>query len=420
MNKRMTIMVTALVLVFGGIIGFNLFKAFMIKRFFASYEAPPASVSSVVAKKIEWQPYISAVGNFAAINGVDVNSQASGNVVSIHFESGQYIEKDQPLIDIDDRIDQANLKFGQADMALKDINYQRQVNLYKRAATPGSSVDEAKASLAQAQANVEKTSAEIQQKHITAPFSGQLGIRQVNLGQYITPGQTSIVSLQSLDPLYLNFNLPEQLFKQLYVGQKIRFHVEEFPNAYFLGKISAINSKVDLNTHNIQVQATVPNCPSLAVSDPTKSPLIKVEKIPGTEKSIISCSTETNTANHVQKFVLMPGMFTSIEVEQKPIPDVVVLPSTSISYSLYGNSVFIIEPLEKPRQTADGKEIMQVRRVFVNTGEQQNNYTIIKSGVKPGQLVVSSGELKLQNGSHVVINNSVQLNDKADFNKLGQ
>lgn len=420
MNKRMTIMVSALGIVFGGIIGFNLFKGFMIKRFFASYEAPPVSVSSVSAKKIDWKPSIGAVGNFVAINGVDVNSQASGNVVTIHFESGQYIEKGQPLIDIDDRIDQANLKFGQADMALKDINYQRQVNLFKRDATPSSSVDEAKASLAQAQANVEKTSAEIQQKHITAPFSGQLGIRQVNLGQYVTPGQTSIVTLQSLDPLYLEFNLPEQLFKLLHVGQNIRFHVEEFPNAFFLGKISAINSKIDPNTHNILVQATLPNCPSEAVNDPTKSQLVTVKKIEGTGKSIISCDTQTNSKNHVQKFVLMPGMFTSIAVEQPPVPGVVVLPSTSISYSLYGNSVFIIEPLAEPKKTPDGKDIMQVKRVFVSTGDQEDNYTIIKSGVNAGQLVVSSGELKLQNGAHVVINNEVKLNENADFNKLSQ
>lgn len=420
MNKRMTIMVTALVLVFGGIIGFNLFKSFMIKRFFASYEAPPVSVSSVIATKIDWKPHIGAVGNFVAINGVDVNSEASGNVVTIHFESGQYIEKNQPLIDIDDRIDQANLKFNQADMALKDINYQRQANLYKRGATPSSSVDEAKASLAQAQASVEKTAAEIQQKHITAPFSGQLGIRQVNLGQFITPGQTSIVTLQSLDPLYLEFNLPEQLFKLLHVGQGIQFHVEEFPNAVFQGKINAINSKIDPNTHNILVQATLPNCPSSAAMDPDQSPLVSVKKINDGNKRIITCSTDTNSKNHIQKFVLLPGMFTSIAVEQPPIPNVVVLPSTAISYSLYGNSVFLIEPLKEPKKTPDGKEIMQVRRVFVNTGDQEENFTIISNGVNAGQQVVSSGELKLQNGAHVVINNSIKLNENADLNKLSQ
>lgn len=420
MNKRMTIMITALVIVFGGIIGFNLFKGYKIRQFFADFQPPPISVSSVTAVKKDWQPYINAVGNFVAINGVDVNSQASGNVVTIHFDSGQFVEKDKPLIDIDDSVDQANLKFNQADMALKDLNYQRQINLFKRGATPSSSVDETKASLAQAQANVEKIQAEIKQKHITAPFSGKLGIRQVNLGQYITPGQTSIVTLQSLDPLYLEFNLPEQLFKSLHIGQGIRFHVDEFPNALFEGKISAINSKIDTNTHNILVQAILPNCPALHGQDPAKSPLVSVRKPKDDTRSIVTCRTETNTKNHVDQFVFMPGMFTSIAVEQPSIPDVVVLPSTAISYSLYGNSVFIIEPLKTPEKDKQGRDIMQVRRVFVSTGEQEGNDTIIKSGVKPGQLVVSSGELKLQNNARVIINNSVPLNPVSNPDNLSQ
>lgn len=163
-------MIVALAIVFGGIIGFNLFKSFMIKRFFASYEPPAISVSSVTALQKNWKPHLAAVGNFVAINGVDVNSEASGNVVKIHFESGQYLEKDSPLIDIDDSVDQATLKFNQAELALRELNYKRQFDLFKRGATSSSVVDEATASLQQAQANVEQRQAEIRKKHILAPF----------------------------------------------------------------------------------------------------------------------------------------------------------------------------------------------------------------------------------------------------------
>lgn len=420
MKKRMTIMITALIVIFGGIIVFNLFKSIMIKHFFAHYEPPAVSVSSVTALKKNWEPRINAVGNFVAINGVDVNSQASGNVVKIHFDSGQYIKKDNLLIDIDDSVEQATLKFSQADMALKNLNYKRQTDLFKRGATPSSSVDEAKANLQQSEANVEKIQAQITQKHITAPFSGELGIRQVNLGQYISPGQTAIVTLQSLDPMYVEFNLPEQMLKLLRISQGILFSVEEFPEVLFKGKITAINSKVDPGTHNVLVQASLPNCPTIAVQHPEKSTLINITNEKDGNKKVVTCNSELNAKNNIDHFVFIPGMFTSISIEQPPIPDVIVLPSTAISYSLYGNSVFIIEPDKDGKKDKDGKVLLYVKRVFVSTGDQEGNYTVITKGVQAGQQVVSSGELKLQNGARVVINNSVQLNSVSNPDSLGQ
>lgn len=420
MNKRLTIMGITLLVVFGGIIAFNLFKAFMIKQFFASYEPPAVTVSSAVAQSVDWKPTIDAVGNFVAINGVDVNSEASGNVVKIHFESGQYVEKDEPLITIDDSIDQALLKFNQSELTLKELSYKRQADLFKRGATPSSSVDEAKANLQQAQAKVEQIQAQIQQKHIGAPFSGRLGIRQVNLGQYVTPGQTSIVSLQSLDPLYLEFYLPEQYYKRVHVNQPITFSVEEFPNILFEGTISAINSKVDLTTHNVQVQAILPNCPADAIKDPTKSPLIKTRKQIRGDKLNVSCNSELNQKNKIKSFVFIPGMFSSIEVDQPAEPNTVIVPSTAISYSLYGNAVYIIEKNKEGKKNKDGTDQLVVNRIFVTTGEQQGNYTVIKSGIKAGQLVVSTGDLKLQNGTPIVINNSVNLDSDSEPDKLGQ
>lgn len=413
-------MVSALAIVFGGIIGFNLFKAFMIKRFFASYEPPASSVSTFTAVEKEWKPTIATVGNFVALNGVDINAEISGKVEKIHFESGQFIEKGNFLIDIDDQVDQATLKFNQAELALRELNYKRQADLLKRGATSSSGVDEAKASLQQAQANVSKIEAEINKKHIVAPFSGQLGIRQVNLGQYVTPGQTAIVTLQSLDPLYLEFNLPEQLLPRLSINQSIQFSVEEFPNRLFAGKITAINAKVDTNTHNILVQATVPNCPVDALTDQKKASLMKVMEEKTKGQTLTTCNTEYNSLNHITQFALIPGLFASINIEQPTISNVIVIPSTAISYSLYGNSVFIVEKDKDGKKDKDDKPVMRVKRIYVTTGEQDGNYTVIKKGLKAGQQVVSSGELKLQNDTAVVINNTVSLNDIGDLDKLGQ
>ncbi len=418
MKKRMKITIIALVVVFGGIIAFNLIKAFMIKRFFASYEMPPVTVSTVTAVQKNWEPTIAAVGNFVAINGVELNSQVAGNVVKIHFDSGQYLAKDEPLIDIDDNIDQATLKFNKAELALRQLNHNRQADLFKRGATSSSSVDEATASLEQAQANVEKTEAQIKQKHITAPFSGKLGIRQVNLGQYISPGETTIVSLQSLDPLYLAFYLPEQLLTRLHIGQAVLFSIEDSPGSLFEGKITAINSKVDSNTHNVEVQASLANCPSDFAQNPRSKALVKIRSKKDDNHQIVSCDSALNQQAKVKEFAFIPGMFASLAIEQPFIANTIVLPSTAISYSLYGNSVFIIEKDKTGKKDSQGKELLFVKRVFVTTGEQQGNLTVINKGVKPGQQVVSSGELKLQNGTRVVINNDLPLSDNPD--QLGQ
>lgn len=407
-----------LVIIFGGIILFHLIKSIMIKRFFATYEPPPVTVSSVLAVKKDWKPTLNAVGNFVAINGVEVNSEAAGNVVQIYFDSGQSILSGKPLINIDDSIEQASLKFSQADMALKQISYERQTNLYKRGATSSSTVDEAKANLDQAKANVEKIQAQINQKHITAPFSGLLGIRQVNLGQYITPGKTSIVTLQSLDPLYVEFNLPEQMYKQLYTNQKVYFKVEEFDNILFEGKISAVNPKADPGTHNILVQASLPNCPVADLKNLNTSHLISVKKQEDNATFVVICDTEKNKKNQISKFSFIPGMFTAIAVALPPIKDVVILPSTAISYSLYGNSVYVIE--KESNKNDQNQDIFRVKRQFVNTGDQSGNDVIIQSGIQPGEIVVSSGELKLQNGTRVIINNDIKLNAKTNLQNLNQ
>lgn len=210
------------------------------------------------------------------------------------------------------------------------------------------------------------------------------------------------------------------MLKRLHLDQAIQFSIEEFPQLLFEGKITAINSKVDTNTHNILIQATLPNCPAGTINHPETSKLINLKKQDNGEKTIVGCSTELNSENHIKQFAFIPGMFASITVNQPPIPEVVVLPSTAISYSLYGNSVFVIDKDENNKKDKNGKDILRVKRVFVSTGEQAGNFTIIKKGIKHGQQVVSSGELKLQNGASVVINNSVKLDETNNPEKLGQ
>lgn len=420
MKKRMTIMGISLAVVFGGIIAFNLVKGFMVKRFFATYQPPAVTVSSAIAQEVQWKPNINSIGNFVAINGVDVNSQATGNVTKINFESGQHVEKGTPLIDIDDSIEQAQLKFNQSELTLKQLNYKRQTDLYKKGATSNSNVDEAKANLQQAQAKVEEIEAQIRQKHIAAPFTGRLGIRQINLGQYINPGQTSIVTLQSLDPLYLEFYLPEQLYKKVHLNQKITFSVEEFPNILFEGVISAVNSKIDLNTHNVMIQATLPNCPVSILKDPSKSSFARTHKEERGNRLMVQCDSALNAQNKIQKYMFIPGMFASIEIEQPAIAHTVIVPSTAISYSLYGDAIYLIEKNKEGKKNPDGSDRLTVTRQFIVAGEQQGNFTVIEKGIKPGQLVVSTGEIKLQNGTPVTINNSVPLNEVSNVEQLGQ
>lgn len=420
MNKRTKIMLISLSVVFGGIIAFNVIKHIIVGYFFSHYVPPAVTVSSVVAKSKNWKPHISAVGNFMSINGVDVSSQSGGKVTNIHFTSGQFIEKDSPLIDIDDTVDQATLRYNQADYSLQKTNYQRQLDLLKHNATATSSVDEANAKLLQAEANIQKIQAIINQKHIIAPFSGVLGIRQINLGQYIQPGQTSIVALQSMDPIYLQFYIPEQLIGSLNINQNITFSVEQNPGLVFSGKITAINSRIDSNTHTVEIQASLPNCPSTEIQNIPNSKLIKIKKQKNSDTILVTCDSKINEENHITQFNFVPGMFAAIEVDEPPIPNVVILPSTAISYTMYGDSVFVIEKNKDGHPDKDGQDILTVKRVFITTGDSQGNYTIIKQGISPGQLVVSTGEIKLQDGTRVTINNDVKLPDVKNIAKLGQ
>lgn len=378
-TRRMRILILVLLIVFGGLIAFNLVRSYMTASFFSHFEPPAATVSSVNVELENWQPVLQSVGDFVAIQGVEINAQVSGIVSSISFESGQFVKQGSPLLVISDSVDQATLKDNEANLILQRQNLTRQAGLKKSGWAISSDLDVARANLKSALAMLQKTQATIEQKHIVAPFDGQLGIRQVSLGDYITPGQTNIVSLQSLDPLYLQFYLPEQNLSTLFVGQPIQFSVESHPNQMFDGKITAIDSKVDVNTHNILVQATV------------------------------------NNLKEGDHYNFMPGMFAKVSVLLPQKEKVVVLPLTAVTYTLYGDSVYIVKNDEKNKE---GKLIKTVYRQFVKTGEKKGDHVVILSGVKEGDEVVSAGQMKLHNGSQVVIDNTIVLDDNKSI--IGQ
>lgn len=411
--KSIRILIISFVLIFLGLVAFNIAKKAFLNYFFKHFEPPAVTVSSTTVKEMTWHPNLHAVGEFVAVNGVDINTEAAGTVVGIHFNSGEYIEKDKLLVQIDDSVDQASLKSYEANLAFQKINYKRQAELLKKNATSRSEVDAAQAEMLEAEASVEKTKAIIAEKHIETPFAGKLGIRQIDLGQYVMPGRTTIVTLQSLDPLFVEFYVPEQKIQQIKVGQNILFFVEPNTKKLFTGKVTAINAKVDSQTHNIKVQATIPNCPIEVFGDDAKSSTFKTQKARHSNRVQIICDSEKNKAENTTDFAFIPGMFTSIEVEQPAKPNTLVLPTTAISYSLYGNSVFVIQQkMEngKVQTDKDGEPILIVKRVFVTTGDEQGNLVVIKKGLKAGDTVVSAGEVKLANGTRVVINNSVALN----------
>ena len=365
MSRQMIRMLVVMAIIFGLIFGVYAFKKAMFLWFFSRYEPPPVTISASTAKAVTWQSYLSSVGTLVAINGVEITSEVAGVVKEIHFDSGQSVKKGDLLVLLDTSIEEAQIKSNLAELKLAQLNYDRQLTLAKKNVVSQAALDTTRAKLDEDLASLEATQAKIKQKTIVAPFSGKIGIRQINLGEYISPG-SAMVTLQSLDPLYVQFSLPEQYLSLLYLQQPIDAIINKSKNGTIKGVITAINSKVDQVTRNILVEATIPN-PNLD---------------------------------------LYPGMFAAVKVWLKQEKNIVTLPQTAISYSLHGDSVFIIKPDTKKEK--DGKPVLHVYREYVKVGERRGGDAAILEGVKAGDQVVTSGQLKLQNGTHVVIDNSVE------------
>ncbi len=365
MSKQMLRMLIIVSIVFALIFGWYGAKKIMFGWFMSHYEPPPVTVSASTASTKIWQSYLTSVGTLTAVNGVDISSEAPGIVKEILFKSGQSVQQGDTLVLLDTSVEAAQLKDNKARLKLAQLNYDRNKSLSLKKTVSQSTMDNLLAQLQEAQAGVETIEAKIKQKTITAPFSGKIGICQINVGEYVSAG-TTMVSLQALDPLRVKFSLPEQYVSELYVQQPIDININLSGGTAVAGEINAINSKVDQTTRNILVQATIPNKDSR----------------------------------------LYPGMFAAVKIWLREQKNIVVLPQTAISYSLHGDSVFIIKEEGKDKK---GNPLLHAYRQYVKIGERRDNEVSILEGVKEGDQIVTSGQLKLQNGTHIIIDNSVEL-----------
>jgi membrane fusion protein (multidrug efflux system) len=362
MKKRMVIMLIAVAVVFGGIFGFQAFKAMMIKKFMSSMAQPPQTVTALKAANDQWQPKIEAVGSLRAVKGADLSLEVSGVVDSIAFNSGDDVNEGTLLLKLRSDDDQAKLQSLQATADLNQITYDRDQKQFKLQAVSQATIDTDAANLKNAQAQAAQQQAILDKKTLKAPFTGHLGIRAVDLGQYLAAG-TVIVTLQALDPIFVDFFVPQQSVDQLKLGQTVAVKIDAFKDQTFPGEISAINPKVDSSTRNVQVRATLKN------------------------------------ADHK----LIPGMYATIDISTGAPLNYVTLPQTAITYSPYGDTVYIVDDKGK-----DGKSQLVARQNFVTTGATRGDQVAILKGVNEAEMVVTSGQIKLHNGSPVLIDNSVQ------------
>jgi membrane fusion protein (multidrug efflux system) len=311
-----------------------------------------------------WQPQVNAVGSLRAVRGVDVSSEISGLVRTIHFKSGEEVEEGQVLVELNADADIAQLHAYQAAADLANTTYERDKKQFEIQAVSQATLDSEAADLKSKRAQVAQQQALVDKKTIRAPFSGRLGISTVNPGQYVNPGD-KIVTLQQLNPLYVDFYLPQQELSRIMIGQVVAVTTDTYPGRTFTGKITVVNPKVDPDTRNFQVEA--------AISNP--------------------------------KHVLLPGMYATVEVRAGAVQRYLTLPQTVVTYNPYGDTVFIIQESGKG---AEGKPNLVVEQRFVTVGPTRGDQIALLSGVKEGDTIVTSGQLKLKNGSEVIINNKVQ------------
>jgi membrane fusion protein, multidrug efflux system len=362
---RMVIMLAIVGLILGAIFGFELVaKPIFMKKFLAAHANPPQTVSTTVAKVAEWQPQLEAIGSLRAARGADLSTQVAGTVSAIHFESGAEVQAGTLLVELAAQDDIAKLDALKATAALARITYERDRRQLRAQAVSQQVVDADEQNLKSDEAQVAQQQAIVDYKVIRAPFAGKLGIRQVDVGQYLSPG-TAIVTLQALDPIYVDFTLPQQALSQVKIGQNVNVKVDTYPGDVFTGKIFAINSKVDTTTRNVQVRATLGN------------------------------------PDHR----LLPGMFASVAIEVGGKQNYVTLPQTAVTYNPYGSTVYLAE---EKGQNAQGQPELVAKQVFVTTGATRGDQVAILKGVEAGQAVVTAGQLKLRNGSPLHIDNSVE------------
>ncbi|REH40253.1 membrane fusion protein (multidrug efflux system) [Paraperlucidibaca baekdonensis] len=376
MNKRMMWMLIITAVVFGGLFGMKWFGNKMMNQFFDTMPVPAAAVSSAKAEALSWRATIAGVGTVVASQGTRISSESGGLVAKVHFESGAKVKRGDLLVTLSAGSEQADLARLQSQATLAKSELSRLQRLYSLEAISKSDLDRAETDFRAAQSAADGQRAKLAQKQIRAPFSGQLGIRQVDVGQYLTPGET-MVTLQQLDPVYVDFSLPEQDVLRVATGQAVNITLDAQADRVFTGVISAIEPQVDVQTRNFKVRANVANADR----------------------------------------ALRPGQFARAEIALPAVREVVAVPITAVSYNPYGNSVYVIvkaptkaaEPGAAGEQSAEkaADEQLIVRRRFIKTGEARGDLVEITEGLSAGDTVATSGLLKLQNDAKVIINNTV-------------
>ena len=367
MAKRMILMLAGVLLVVAGL-GFIKYKQIstLIAQS-ANFAPPPSAVTTAVAQRATWPSTLDVIGTAQAIQGVTVGADLPGIVSAINFESGRTVHSGDVLVELDTREEKAQLAAAESDRDLAKINYDREQQLVKDGVVPRSDYDNAYAQMKSTEAKVGGIQATIQRKTIRAPFSGILGIRQANLGQYLAAGQ-AIVPLQSINPIYVNFGIPQQSAPEMKVGRRLRVTCDDLPGVEFNGQVTAVDSVVNESTRNIQVQATLAN----------------------------------------PRGNLRPGMYVQVQVSLGASRQVIALPASAVNYAPYGDSVFVVGDMQDPKT---GKTYRGVRQQVVKVDGTRGDQVAIVSGLKPGDEVVTSGVFKLRNGAPVQVNNKIQPED---------
>lgn len=377
MSLRFVITGVVAALLLAGLAWFNfIFKPDMIKTIMSSQVPPPATVTSEAARTEKWVERLPSIGTLISSHGVDITSQVAGIVTEVYLESGAEAERGTSLVQLDIAVETADLASAKATLAEAEVAYQRQADLIAKRVTSEANLDTARAKRDTALASVKKIEAVIAQKTIKAPFSGRLGIRKVERGQYVSPGMV-LVTLQALDPIRVDFPMPEQLIGKLRVGQELEVTVDAFPGEVFKGAIESLDARVAQDTRTLLVRGSLPN---------------------GVRK-------------------LLPGMFANVAVLAGDPREVVTVPRTALTYSLYGDSLYVVKEAppagdgkDKPEGARHGEPRLAAERRFVRTGQAREDRVAIVEGVKPGDQVVTTGQLKLTPGAAIRVDNSQPLN----------
>ncbi len=363
MNKRMIIMLASIALFF---VAIGSFKFLQIKAAIAqgaSWQAPPEAVTTIVTSQEKWPSTLSVIGTVAAVHGVTVSADLPGIVEKISFDSGEHVQEGETLVSLDTRQERAQLKAAESQLQLSKLNFDRTKQLLARGVIAQAEYDQLSAETQQAEARAGEIKATIERKQIRAPFQGTLGIRQINLGQYLEGG-SAVVPLQSMDPVYVNFDVPQDAAAALRVGDEVRVTADSIATALPPGKVTAINSVVDEATRTVQIQSEFRN----------------------------------------PRGRLRPGMFVEVEARLGTSTKVVALPATAVSYAPYGNSVYVVTDMKDSK----GHSYRGVEQRFIKLGSGRGDQVAVVQGLKAGEEIVTSGVFKLRNGASVLVNNKIR------------